>query len=412
MNDNQNLLLELEQAKNEMRAKLSEIEQLEKKVKEQLESKVDLETPVATFNSAEETPAIVEAESSTLQHAKPPLNEVPVQESMPEPKIASTIVETAQAKVENSTNEAIEIEPVNNTNTAEVKSKDNDNTQADGNVAIVEVYSATNTKAPVKKKKEDKKDVKKQPAKQTKKTAAKKIENEKREAKLKRKSKEEVLIANYNISIANRVKGKRKAEPGNSQVKNVYSEVFIFLVDDNELQLKVLQEQFKNTRSFKNTKAFTNGSDLLKYIKTYKFPKNSIFMVVMDYFLENPDNEEAQNGIDMLNKLKEYDPSIEVIMLSSSADVDVAASAAHFGAVTFIQKGSDAFKKVVNNIVWAVHEQEKIRKKAGTKRLIKIGLIGFITIIVTLMVADFLTDGSLGVLPSTIFKEQAAAQIP
>jgi two-component system, OmpR family, response regulator len=228
---------------------------------------------------------------------------------------------------------------------------------------------------------------------------AKEKSKEKVEKILDKKSKEEEQLKNFAVSISNRTKGKELAEPGNKGVKHTHCEVFIFLVDDNELQLKVLQEQFKNTRSFKKTKAFTNGKDLLEYIKYTKFPKNSIFLVVMDYFLEDSDDEEAQNGIAVLNDLKTYDPNIEVIMLSSHADVDIAASATYFGAVTFIQKGKDAFNKIINNIVWAIHEQEKIRKKADAKKLIKIGIIGFLSIIFILVVADALSGGKLGIIP-------------
>ncbi|HON51731.1 MAG TPA: response regulator [Bacteroidales bacterium] len=230
-------------------------------------------------------------------------------------------------------------------------------------------------------------------------TVEKETKTSKVEKKIDNKAKEEEQLKNYNVSITNRTKGKVPAEPGNKGVKHTNCEVFIFLVDDNELQLKVLQEQFKNTRSFKKTKAFTNGKDLLDYIKTSKFPKNSIFLVVMDYFLEDSDDEEAQNGIAVLNELKSYDPNIEVIMLSSHADVDIAASATYFGAVTFIQKGKDAFNKIINNIVWAIHEQEKLRKKADAKKLIKIGIIGFLSVIAILIIADIVTDGALGIIP-------------
>ena len=229
--------------------------------------------------------------------------------------------------------------------------------------------------------------------------SAKEKSKEKVEKILDKKSKEQEQLKNFAVSISNRTKGKELAEPGNKGVKHTHCEVFIFLVDDNELQLKVLQEQFKNTRSFKKTKAFTNGKDLLDYIQYTKFPKNSIFLVVMDYFLEDSDDEEAQNGIAVLNDLKSYDPNIEVIMLSSHADVDIAASASYFGAVTFIQKGKDAFNKIINNIVWAIHEQEKIRKKADSKKLIKIGIIGFLGLIFILVLADALSGGKLGVIP-------------
>lgn len=233
------------------------------------------------------------------------------------------------------------------------------------------------------------------------KTAAEKKKKEKEDEKLERKKKQKATEAkqlqNLKTSIANRTKGKVKAEPGNEKVRHTACEVFIFCVDDNELQLKVLVEQFKNTRSFKKAKGFTSGEGLLNYLKTRKFPKKSIILVVMDFFLENSDDEEAQNGISVLADLKEYDPDIEVIMLSGSEDVDVAASAQHFGAVTFIRKGNDAFKKVINNIVWTIREKEQIRKKADTKKAVKVAVIAFILFIVGLLGVDVALKGTLGI---------------
>ncbi|MFO7868412.1 MAG: response regulator, partial [Bacteroidales bacterium] len=219
-----------------------------------------------------------------------------------------------------------------------------------------------------------------------------------RKRKNKKTEIEETQIKNYNLSIKNRIKGKKPVAAGNKGMKHTNGEVFVFLVDDNEMQLKVLQEQFKNTKSFKKTKGFTSGKSLLSYIKERKFPKHSIILVIMDYFLENSDNEESQNGIAVLNHIKEYDPNIEVIMLSSSSDVDIATSSSHFGAVTFIQKGKDAFKKILNNMIWAIHEQEKIRKKAETKRIIKSAIIIFLFFLIGIIAYDAITH-QLNILP-------------
>lgn len=248
------------------------------------------------------------------------------------------------------------------------------------------------------------------------KDAKKKDKEQERLAKLKKsREKEKEQLELYAKSVANRTKGKIKAEPGNLKVRYTNSEVFIFIVDDNELQLKVMQEQFKNSRSFKNTKGFTSGETLLKYLKTRKFPKKSIILVVMDYFLENSDDEDAQNGIAVLAQIKEYDPDIEVIMLSSHADVDIAASAAHFGAITFIQKGNDAMKKVFNNIVWTIREKDQIQKKADTKAFIKSAIIIFFVIIIGLVGIDVVLKGKLGIAwwaKAAPAIEQAAPVVP
>jgi len=197
-------------------------------------------------------------------------------------------------------------------------------------------------------------------------------EKERIEKLLKSRENENQQIAELKKNLEKRTKGDKPAEPGNTGIKHTNAEVFIYVVDDNPLQLKVLLEKFKTTKSFKTAKGFTSGEDCLQYIKKHKYPKNSMIMAVVDYYLDDKGNgEESNTGIDVLHLLKDYDSDIEVIVLSGSDDVDIAASATHFGAVSFVKKGEDDFKKIVNNIVWAIHEKAKVRKVAETQNMIK-----------------------------------------
>jgi CheY-like chemotaxis protein len=165
------------------------------------------------------------------------------------------------------------------------------------------------------------------------------------ERKPKQRNNEKEQITKLAKALDNRTKGRYPAEEGNKDVKHTDSEVFIYVVDDNALQLKVLVEKFRNTRSFKKAKGFASGKECLDYLKTHRFPKKSMIMVVVDFYLEPnaQDPEETVTGIDVLTQLKEYDPDIEVIILSSSDDIDISASATRFGALSFIKKGEDDF---------------------------------------------------------------------
>lgn len=238
---------------------------------------------------------------------------------------------------------------------------------------------------PVQKKKEI---IAEQPKVQDKKQVESNVKKSKKEEEkervnklLKSRKNEKELINELNLNLAKRAKGDKPAEPGNTGIKHTNAEVYIYVIDDNALQLKVLLEKFKSTKSFKIAKGFSSGEECLSYIKKHKYSKNSMIMTVVDYYLDDKGNgEESNTGIDVLNMLKDYDSDIEVIVLSGSDDVDIAASAAHFGAISFVKKGEDDFKKIVNNIVWAIHEKAKLRKKADTQRMIKIMaicLIGF-----------------------------------
>lgn len=212
------------------------------------------------------------------------------------------------------------------------------------------------------------------------------LEKRKQEQHKQDREKEKMQIEAFNKSAINRSKGRIKAEPGNAKTRYTNNEVFLFVVDDNELQLKIMQEQFKNSRSFKNTKGFLSGEELLNYLTTRKFPKNAILIVIMDYFLEKANEVDTQNGIEVMRKIKNYDPDIEVIMLSGNTDVDIAASAAHFGAVTFIQKGNDAMQKIFNNIVWTIKEKDKIRQKVQNGAFRRSAFVIFLLAVVAIII--------------------------
>ena len=228
--------------------------------------------------------------------------------------------------------------------------------------------------------------------------APKKVEEKKDEEKerieklLKSRENEKQQIAELKKNLANRTKGDTPAEPGNVGIKHTNAEVFVYIIDDNALQLKVLLEKFKTTRSFKKTKGFASGDECLDYIKKHKYPKNSMIMTVVDYYLDEKGNgEDSNTGIDVLHKLKDYDSDIEVIVLSGSDDVDIEASATHFGAVSFVKKGEDDFKKIVNNIVWAIHEKAKIRKKAETQHMLRNLSIGIAAVTVIIFAIYFIS---------------------
>ncbi len=384
MNQINDSLLELEKVKQEILDKLKEIEKIKESVKKQIET--TKQEQVFTEQKKEE-PTKQEAAvvSDSQQKAEPTQTaEMPLKDTPP-----VSIKESIETKPEVETPTPSHTETKSDEKKIEEKKEQKEKTAAvkTAKKKKEEPAKKTTTKAAAKKK-------------STKPKAAPKKQGAGKKASLnqKRKEIEKRKLENFKISIANRTQGKTPADPGNTGMKHTNCEVFIFIVDDNELQLKVLQEQFKNTRSFKKTKGFTNGKDLLNYVKTRKFPKKSIFLVIMDYFLEDSDDEEAQNGIAVLNDLKAYDPSIDVIMLSSHSDVDIAASASHFGAITFIQKGPEAFRKILNNIVWAINEQKKIRKKADSKRILRIGIIVFILAFVILFTIDYFFR-NLGIFP-------------
>lgn len=169
------------------------------------------------------------------------------------------------------------------------------------------------------------------------------------------------------------------------------SKVFIYLIDDDDLHLKILQGKFESSTNYE-LKSFQSGEEFLDYLIKNPTPKNVISIVVLDYYLRSKENEEAKNGVEILKILKDINPGIEVIMLSAMDDVDIATAAMHYGAVTFVKKNENSFTRLNSNIQWIISQKDfDYRKKRHKHSRIYffIVLIGLILMASIFFLKDF-----------------------
>ncbi|MFH2142744.1 MAG: response regulator [Bacteroidota bacterium] len=166
--------------------------------------------------------------------------------------------------------------------------------------------------------------------------------------------------------------------------------VYIYLIDDDELHLKILQGKFESSTTYE-LKAFQSGETFLDFILKNPIPKNVIPIVILDYFLRSKENEEAKNGVEILKLLKNINPNIEVIMLSAMDDVDIATAAMHYGAVTFVKKNENSFTRLNSNIQWIISQKDFESKKKRHKRS-RIYFVIVLSILLLLTVLFFLPD--------------------
>ena len=84
---------------------------------------------------------------------------------------------------------------------------------------------------------------------------------------------------------------------------------------------------------------FHTGEECLKNL--YKDPH----IVVLDYYL-NDVMKEAADGLEILTEVKKAGHNVHVIMLSSQEHYGVALQTIAKGAVQYVMKDDDAFKKI------------------------------------------------------------------
>jgi len=134
---------------------------------------------------------------------------------------------------------------------------------------------------------------------------------------------------------------------------NVENKVNLFLVDDDSMFLKLLAFEFLQHANF-TIETFGTGEDCIANLS------HNPDIIILDYRLDGIDKT-AMNGIETLDKIKSFNPDIQVVMLSSQDKIDVAIDCMHHKAFDYIVKSETAFIRLQKAISTIMHTQ-KIEK--------------------------------------------------
>src|SRR5437868_7086365 len=106
---------------------------------------------------------------------------------------------------------------------------------------------------------------------------------------------------------------------------------YIFLVDDEPIQNEMLKDHLSSHFRYQ-LKTYDNGESAIKDLNL-----NPV-IIILDFHL-NSHLRDAQNGVEVLKKIKEIRPEAEVIMLSGQDKIDVAVDSMKHGAYDYVIKG-------------------------------------------------------------------------
>jgi DNA-binding NtrC family response regulator len=162
--------------------------------------------------------------------------------------------------------------------------------------------------------------------------------------------------------------------------------VQIYAVDDDMLYLRLLGNQIRKNTPYP-VEVFTNGEDCLAHYKAHHPKPNKIAVVILDYMLATREQENAQNGLVILEKLLNYDKNAKVIMLSGIPDVNIAKKAIDKGAINYIPKNENSFIRIHNTIQHLISEKKVESRKKYSKQLLWLFLGLLFMALVGLMLA-------------------------
>ena len=134
------------------------------------------------------------------------------------------------------------------------------------------------------------------------------------------------------------------------------NKVKLFLVDDDAVFLKSLEIEFLQHADFE-IETYSTGELCMEYLS------HSPDVIVLDYHLDGIDKN-AMNGIATLDKIKDFNPDIPVIMLSSQDKIDVAVNCMHHRAFDYVVKSETAFNRL-QKIITTIFRYKKMEKMAN-----------------------------------------------
>jgi len=153
---------------------------------------------------------------------------------------------------------------------------------------------------------------------------------------------------------------------------------YIFLVDDEPIQNEMLKDYISERFQYK-IKTYEDGESAIKDLNLD--PE----IIVLDFHL-NSNKPNAQNGVEVLKKMKELRPAAQVIMLSGQDKLDVAVDSMKNGAYDYVIKGETAFSRM-ENILNNINELSSLKtannsyKKVIAALYIALGIMLVISVI-------------------------------
>lgn len=132
------------------------------------------------------------------------------------------------------------------------------------------------------------------------------------------------------------------------------TKIKIFLVDDDALFLKSLEIEFMENGDF-DIETYPTGELCIANLS------HNPDVVILDYQLDGI-VENAMNGLETLDKIKEFNPQIPVVMLSSQDKIEVAINCMHHKAFDYVVKSETAFVRL-QKIITTIFKYQKMEKE-------------------------------------------------
>lgn len=155
--------------------------------------------------------------------------------------------------------------------------------------------------------------------------------------------------------------------------KNLADKNLVFLVDDSELFLELIEKhllEFPESTFMR----YSSGEQCLKNLNL------NPDIIILDYELS--ENESQINGIDVLKTVKKLKPETQVIMVSSHENLKLAVSSIKHGAFDYVIKDEKMPTNIRNKVKNTSRKIRMLRNSKAAKAL-KLQIAALVAISIT-----------------------------
>jgi two-component system, OmpR family, response regulator len=137
-------------------------------------------------------------------------------------------------------------------------------------------------------------------------------------------------------------------------MKDNHNKIKVFLVDDDAVFLKMSEIELLEQADF-DIETFATGELCLKNLS------RNPDLIVLDYDLNGIDKN-AMNGIQTLDKIKRFNSDINVVMMSSQHEIEIAVNCMQHRAFDYIVKDKTAYMRL-KNVISNMFQYKKMDKE-------------------------------------------------
>ena len=137
----------------------------------------------------------------------------------------------------------------------------------------------------------------------------------------------------------------------------------VFIVDDDKMYREIIKNGLEGN-NFRGMETFSNGQQCLDQL--YRMPD----IVLLDY-----DLGAELNGVEVLKKIKAFNPDIQVILLSGQDKLEVAVNSMKYGSYDYVIKNDAAIPRICHLIQrigeWSNFMEQRKRFKRNKVRTVR-----------------------------------------